>query len=114
MVYSFLVRVSSRNVAPAANTVLADTGALAAGNYDIEVDAGASDTVALGKHIEIQHRNAANGANLHTFVIPTPNSNSFVWKKVAVALNERIRGQSGVIAGAASVYTVHIIVRLSA
>jgi len=113
MVDSFHVRVSSRNVAPAANTVLADTGALAAGQYDIEVDAGSSDTVALGKHIEIQHRNAANGANLHTYVIPGPLAQSFVWKKIHVALNERIRGQSGVIAGAGSVYTVHIIVRRS-
>lgn len=56
---------AGRQVAPAINTVLADTTGLAAGNWAFLVmltggDAAAATFIEVG----IQHRNAANGANI--------------------------------------------------
>lgn len=42
----------------------ADTGALAAGSYDFDIRLAASDTIAVGKGLVVEHRNAANNATL--------------------------------------------------
>jgi len=47
-------------VAPAATTLLADTGQLVAGTWALIVWIGAQDTL----FVDVQHRNAANGANI--------------------------------------------------
>jgi hypothetical protein len=75
---------------PAANTVLADTGQMAAGRYRFKVRGGASDTVAVGKGIAIEHRNAGNTANVSSFMIPVLAFSDTEWIR-DIAANERMR-----------------------
>jgi len=93
----------STSVAPAANAILADTGALAVGSYDFDVTAAVSDTVAVGKGIWLEHRNAANNANLRTFGVATPNGGTAHYRieRYALAASERMRCIV-LVAGAAS------------
>jgi len=89
--------------APAANAVVADSGALAAGTYYVEVSLGFSGTLAAGKHLQIEHRNAANNATVNTLgMCPAGVSTIVVRERVVVALNERIRVVIGAVAAAAS------------
>lgn len=95
--------VSASNVAPAANAVQCDTGALAAGDYDFDVTLMASDTVAVGKALLIEHRNAANGATLFTLGGIAPSGAVTVeLRRVTMAANERLRVIVGTVAGAAT------------
>jgi hypothetical protein len=100
----------SQAVAPAGGAVLADTGPLAAGDYLIEIEAGSADTLAAGKGIRIEHRNAANAANIvQGAVIPAGAYASIRWGRVTLATNERVRATVAGVAGAASSeYGAHI------
>lgn len=93
------------------NAALLDSGPLAAGNYDIDVFAviyaAAAPTGAVWGGAQLEHRNAANAANLaptplqiHSVVTSgvTPDSGSWgpgvthlPLRRVVVALNERFR-----------------------
>ena len=89
--------------APAANAVIADTGALAAGDYDFLLAGGVSDTVAVGKGLVVEHRNAANGATLFTLGSCGAEDGLEFWLiRYAIVLNERVRVIAGTVAGAAS------------
>jgi hypothetical protein len=94
---------SGLSAAPAASAVIADTGALAAGNYRIEWNCAALDTVAVGKGMIVEYRNAANSATTQRLggcVAGATNSGSM--SRLTVALNERVRIIAGTAAGAAS------------
>lgn len=95
--------VSAKSVAPAANSVQVDTGALAAGDYDFDINLAAADTLAVGKGLVVEHRNAANGAtlfNLGGCVAGQPMRLQF--RRYTIVTNERIRVIAGTAAGAAS------------
>lgn len=51
-------------LAPVANTVLADTGALADGNYDVQLAMQSNSALTNDESFRVEHRNAANAANL--------------------------------------------------
>lgn len=104
--------VSVKSAAPLASAVQADTGALAAGDYDFDIYLCASDTVAVGKGLVVEHRNAANGATTQTLhAIPAGVSDNIRIRRYTLALNERIRVIAGTAAGAASSMYVSAIGR---
>ena len=49
---------------PAINTIITDTGPLPAGDYDLFGEISYAGSGSLGGTVELQHRNAANAANL--------------------------------------------------
>ncbi len=80
-------------ITPPANTVLADTAALAAGIYDVIVEMNTSDTGTGGDFL-LQHRNAANAATLMTagYTHNAGLGNAFrLVFGYELALNERLR-----------------------
>lgn len=80
---------------PAANTVLADTGALTAGIYDCCFSLTGSSGVDVP--FLIQHRNAANSANVKTFNLVLSNGPLRFEFPVTLALNERLRFVVGTV-----------------
>jgi hypothetical protein len=96
--------VSAKTAAPSANAVQCDTGALSAGDYDFDINLACSDVVAVGKGLVIEHRNAANGANINVLGGCTPNGGQDCVKirRLTLAANERVRVIAGTAAGAAS------------
>jgi hypothetical protein len=107
--------VSVKSAAPGANAVQADTGALAAGDYDFDIQLAASDTVVVGKGLVIEHRNAANAATLQNLGGIAPSGGTQIrLRRYTIATNERIRVIAGTAAGAASsMYVSSIGRRLS-
>lgn len=95
---------SAKTAAPAIGAVQCDTGALTAGDYDFDINLTVSDTVAVGKGLIVEHRNAANGATLHNLGGCSPNGGAAQIKlrRYTIATNERIRVIAGTAAGAAS------------
>lgn len=95
--------------APAAGTVVGDTGPLAAGTYRIKYVAAGSGVLAAGVHMEFQHRNAANSANIQAGPIcPMGGSVMEEIPKVVVAANERFRFITVGTPAASSVYGARI------
>lgn len=89
--------------AAAANAVIADTGPLAAGTYYVEVTTSCSGVAAAGKHIQTEHRNAANAATVAVKGgTPYPGFQQVYYERVVVAANERIRVVQGAVVGAAA------------
>lgn len=103
---------SGRLVAPAIGAVIGDAGALPVGDYCILLTGGVSDTIAVGKGIVFEHRNAGNTATLRQLgQIPPASSLQIVIFRKVIAANERIRAIAGSVAGAASsVYIAYIAV----
>lgn len=91
--------VSAESGAPAAAALVVDTGALAAGDYRVEYTVGYADTLAAGKAAALEHRDAANAANLHTVVCPAGAVLSDVIERVTLAANERLRVVNRAVAG---------------
>lgn len=84
--------------APAGNTVLLDTGQLAAGAYRVRIVAKAVGAqAAVDKGVVLQHRNAANAADIEQVarLAARPNSKHFgglyLETVVDLAVNERLR-----------------------
>lgn len=94
--------------APGINTVLADTGALAAGNWAFKVMVSVGDTPAAFSRTAIQHRNAANGANIWEVNSFTLAGTATVHREMtfakSIALNERVRVINLNAGAVASVY----------
>lgn len=89
--------------AAAAAAVIADSGPLAAGTYYVEIIMGASGAAAAGKHLQVEHRDAANtGTVIVRGICPYGGAVSFVKERVVVALNQRIRVVQSSILGAAA------------
>lgn len=81
------------SVAPAANVLLADTGQLPAGRYLFRCYIGWNDTGVVNS-VNIEHRNAADAADIWAFecVGDAANSVRFVQEWVeTLAVNERMR-----------------------
>lgn len=80
---------------PAVNTVLADTNQLAAGTWQFCVTVNIQDGAAAGGRAALQHRDAANAANIwerNYYVIGPSGNIDSVWVFTkSVALNERLR-----------------------
>jgi len=107
--------VSAKTAAPAANAVQCDTGQLAAGDYELRIELAASDTVAVGKGLVVEHRNAANSANINVLGgCPAGGQKDIHIPKLTLALNERVRVIAGTAAGAASSMYVSAIGRRAA
>lgn len=86
---------AGEQIAPAANTVLADTGQLAQGTYQFTAILSWADGPAAVQAVDLQHRNAANAANIWDQNFYTTSSGgvqtfTFNWTEF-VSLNERIR-----------------------
>lgn len=109
---SAMTWVSLKSAAPSASAVQADTGALVAGDYDFDINLCAADTIAVGKGLVIEHRNAANGATLFNLGgIPAGEALTVALRRYTIATNERIRVIAGTAAGAASSMYVSAIGR---
>lgn len=97
------VRASGAVAAPAASAVIADTGNLPAGDYLIEWAVAAMDTVAVGKGMVVEHRDAADAVtNFRLGGCVAGDSQSGVSRRITVAANESVRVIAGTAAGAAS------------
>lgn len=98
-----VARVGATSAAPAIGAVIADTGQLAAGTYLVEICIASMDTVAVGKGILVEHRNAANAATNSVLAsCVAGESRTMIVRRLTVAANERIRAVAGPAAGAAS------------
>jgi argininosuccinate synthase len=85
--------------------VFVDTGQLAAGTYDFEIvmSVHAANTWAVGTGLVVEHRNAANNANVNVFGGCVGGGQvQFRLERVALATNERLR-ITNPVANAASV-----------
>lgn len=105
------VAATGRAVAPIASAVVADTGALAAGDYRVQIALSYADTLVAGKCLIVEHRNAANAATTQVLGgVPAGDSREVVIERYTVAANERIRVINDQVAGAAgSVATATIL-----
>ena len=106
-------------LAPAGGTILADTGALAAGIFDVEMYFTTNDDTQISNMFRTEHRNAANAANLAlwdriaAFGLAGVGSGHFVQKfAYEVALNERLRVSLTNAAGAGRSWLATIFARL--
>lgn len=102
-------------VAPAAGTVLADTGQLAAGTFDVQYYVSAMDFLGT-RQLDFEHRNAANAANLAIWSFLFFNAVENQTKQwgpfnmgYEVALNERLRIVVGAVAIGAAIPVVATI-----
>lgn len=105
-------------VAAAANSVLADTQQLAEGTYDVVVSAENTSSVSQEHSIQVQHRNAANAANLAAWdyiIWRNPTGGLGMLQPFAfayeLAINERIRVVNPIISGAGEAMNVVIFAR---
>lgn len=91
--------------------LLADTGPLPAGVYDIEINLAVADAIIAGAGSFVEHRNAANAATLKDLGGHTAGGGSarLRFENYRLALNERIRVVGGSAAnGAASLSVASI------
>lgn len=83
---------------PTTTTVLADTGVLVPGNYEVHLIASAS----ANAQCQLQHRNAANDANVDDvtgFYVPANQTVEFYWgyfvnrdERVRVMMDQNLTG----------------------
>ena len=93
---------AGETAAPGINVVLADTGALPAGDYNCRIMLGSDASSATTVDLRIQRRNAANAANIwvHRFALQQTAQNFYdIELTVTLVASERIR----VITAAATV-----------
>src|SRR5260370_2139529 len=77
---------------PAQNTIFGDTGPLPAGTYRITLVAWTSAVSSPGNNFQLQHRNAANAANIDVSDVGlVANQCNYVQVIAVLALNERFR-----------------------
>lgn len=84
---------TGEQAAPAIGTVLADTGALAAGNYTFMIAVGTDGVGGTERSFRVQRRDAANATNIWTQIFSAgggTSANMFELRCV-LAANERIR-----------------------
>lgn len=104
---------TGEQVTPAAATVLADTGALNAGNYQIFVQASAYDPAAANI-LQIARRNSTNTADLWVMNVPClitaalANGRIELSARIVLSQNERVVVRNRGLGGAASVYLANI------
>jgi hypothetical protein len=94
--------VSALVIAPLANAVLLDTGALSEAHLDFEVNLMCQDGSSLSQYIALEHRNAANSATLNTLaMVGFRNDRQASFRRYAIAAGERLRVISGTVAAQA-------------
>lgn len=84
-----LIKSEGEKTNPALNLLMADTGALAAGTWELRFTVGAS----AAADFQIQRRNAANTANVGDVVIlkgPAGQSGQYIFT-FHLEVNERVR-----------------------
>lgn len=105
-------------VTPAAGTVLADTGQLPAGVYDVAFMCSSNEDADTQGVIDFEHRNAANAANLAVWSHLLRNSAlaTTVWAYYTfgyeLAVNERLRSISPRAGSAGEAYSATIFARI--
>lgn len=96
--------VGATATAPGAGAVIADTGALAAGVYRVAARLGFSGALAAGKHVVLEHRDAANTGTVRTLALcPAGTSLPVEFERYVLAVNERLRVVNGIIGAAGEV-----------
>jgi len=106
--------------APGAGDILADTGALMVGEYDVMFMCGADDVGSAGRFISIEHRNAANDTTLATWLYPvnatTVSKTTTLWPmhgfSYVLGDNERLRAVNVIASSAGSHFDATIFARL--
>lgn len=107
-------------VAPAVNTILADTGPLPAGVYDVALYASSNDSGSAAARTRVEHRDAANAANLAQWDLQTASQDqTAIWSPwitfgYELALNERLRMLNVLVGQANKVHIATIFARLRA
>lgn len=102
--------------APATGAVLADTLALPDGTYDVKIAININESA--NRQLSVEHRNAANTANLMVFDIPMGLDRSMMGMdklsfSYVLAVNERLRViNSGTAGTVGSGYSVVIFARI--
>lgn len=97
---------AGETTASIAAALIADTGQLAAGTYMVEVVLGFSGTGAAGKHLAVQHRDAANTGTVSPLgLCPAGGAIGLAFERVVIAANQRIRVVVGAVAAAAAEVT---------
>lgn len=95
--------VSAAAAAP--STVVADTGQLPAGTYEVEVTCAVLGPLTAGVGLVVEHRDAANTGNV-AVLGGTAGTLERRIKRVTVAVNQRIRVRVDAVALPASVVAV--------
>ena len=102
--------------APGAGTIMADTGALPAGVYDVLISwNGREDNIAT--NWSLQHRNAANAANLMAMILVTQiAAGAFAANTLAIgytlANNERLRVITNTATTGGRIFSATIFARI--
>lgn len=96
-------------VAPAANTRLADTGALAAGSWSFAIVMSANDSNTM----RVRRRNAADAGDIWSFRVPFASSTgimTFVFPlfRSTIGVNERLVVENVAAGGAGTTYQASI------
>lgn len=107
--------VGGKTTAPVANTVLADTGALAAGDYEIRAQV-TNEEVSMGFRCEIAHRNAANNADIRVLSFFCPygsqvGAQQLQLPRYTLAASERIVIRNTIDGSAAKIWFAMIATR---
>ncbi len=106
-----LTEGSGELTAPAAGSLIAELGAIPAGDQDVFWSCMAADTVAVGKRVRILHTNSAN-AILHQFGGCTAaNSNVGFHNRVSFAVGDKLRALTGAAGAANSTYQAYVAYR---
>ena len=105
-----LANVGATVAAAGIAAVIADTGALAAGDYRVVAHLGSDGVVAAGKSVLLVHRNAANGADIRELGrCAAACSIRIEIPRITLAANERIVARGGSAAhGAGENASAHI------
>lgn len=98
--------------APAVDTILADTGALAAGDYNMVLTCGIVNSTSALRGITLARRNAANSADIWTARLMANSTAAFVpiSFRVRLQLSERIVCRTGILFGAGEIVQANIFV----
>jgi len=97
--------------APIANQVLADTGQLAAGTFDLIVIMGNTDNN-QNAAFKIEHRDAADAVTLGTWAMPSAQGNFSQIYASDFLLNERLRILISAGAGAGELWSAAIFAKI--
>lgn len=101
-VESVAAHVGATVTAVGIGAVIADSGAMTAGDYRVLAHLGADGVAAAGKAIVLEHRDATNAATLKQLGrCPMPGSLPVRVDRLTLAANERVRAIGGSVAGGA-------------
>lgn len=91
---------TNSTLSPAANAVLADTGPLTAGTYDVFANGNFAGLQGGLAHLQLQHRDAADAATLATLLTIGISASPHLFQHgdlpltgITIAANERLRWQ---------------------